>query len=73
MGGEGRRVSARERGDVRATLTVTRRARAARLDRPGPPAETRRSKKGEGKKGAGPFAGFPGWLGRRGEGRTREI
>ena len=34
MGGERRRVSARERGDVRATLAVTRRARAARLDRP---------------------------------------
>ncbi len=50
MGGEGRRVSARERGDVRATLTVTRRARAARLERPGPPAETHRSKRGEKKR-----------------------
>ena len=62
MGGEGRRVSARERGDVRATLTVTRRARAARLERPGPPAETHRSKKGEGKKRRGSSPAFQaGW------------
>ena len=32
MGGERRRVSARERGGVRATLAVTRRARAARRE-----------------------------------------
>ena len=73
MGGERRRVSARERGDVRATLAVTRRARAARLDRPARrprPADLKRARE---KKGAGPFAVFPGWLGSWGEGRTREI